>query len=126
MKVASADDDTIIEQLAHGRLHPFADWQDAHVPPVAIGLYTIWKDDQFLYVGMAGKASVEKLLIAKKSGLRNRLRNHARVEGQATSSASMLPTSYWLQPVIQQQMTSSATMSAATCPSDISRLRISP
>lgn len=33
MKVASADDDTIIEQLAHGRLHPFADWQDGGPHP---------------------------------------------------------------------------------------------
>jgi hypothetical protein len=32
-----ATDDAIIEHLAHGPLHRFADWPNAEVPKVAIG-----------------------------------------------------------------------------------------
>jgi hypothetical protein len=73
--------DEIIERLANGPLHPFADWRKSDVPHVAIGLYTVWKDDQFLYVGRSGGADAAKLTerraAAKKSALYNRLKSHA-------------------------------------------------
>jgi hypothetical protein len=71
----------IIEALQHGRLYRFADWPNPEVPLVAIGLYTVWQDDEFIYVGMAGRASEEVLRgnheRQRACGLRDRLRSHA-------------------------------------------------
>ena len=71
-------DDAIIDRLAHGPLHRFADWPNKDVPKVAIGLYTVWRGDEFIYVGMAGKSKVLTDVKAKggKSGLHGRLGSH--------------------------------------------------
>jgi hypothetical protein len=81
MSSRQPDDDAIIEQLARGPLHRFSDWPNPDVPNVAIGLYTVWREEEFLYVGMAGRADVENLRkrtgSSAKSGLRSRLGSHA-------------------------------------------------
>ncbi len=75
------DGAAIIDHLAHGPLHRFADWPNANVPRVAIGLYSVWRDEEFIYIGMAGRASEAVLHSAHEAGracgLRDRLRSHA-------------------------------------------------
>jgi hypothetical protein len=71
-----------INSLASGPLYPFSGWPVAAVPEVAAGLYSIWKGDQFVYIGMSGRsATPEELerrrLIGKTFGLFNRLAAHA-------------------------------------------------
>jgi hypothetical protein len=67
--------------LQSGPLHRFADWPNRDVPAVAIGLYTIWRREEFIYVGLAGRTSEAVLLGARRvgraCGLRDRLRSHA-------------------------------------------------
>lgn len=50
--------------LEHGSLHRFEDWPVESVPREP-GVYTIWEQDHFIYVG-------------KSEGLRGRLETHAR------------------------------------------------
>jgi hypothetical protein len=70
-----------LDALHSGRLHRFADWPNRDVPAVAIGLYTIWRGDEFIYVGLAGRASEAVLLgaqrVGRACGLHDRLRSHA-------------------------------------------------
>lgn len=77
----ASDDATVIDTLANGPLYRFADWPNADVPTVAIGLYSVWKGDHFIYIGMAGRASETVLTGARDAGracgLRDRLRSHA-------------------------------------------------
>jgi hypothetical protein len=78
---AIPDEAAIIEHLATGPLHRFGDWPNADVPKVAIGLYTVWRDGEFVYVGMAGRSALANLTARQAaggtSGLRSRLRSHA-------------------------------------------------
>jgi hypothetical protein len=71
----------VIEKLAHGPLYRFGDWPNPGLPKVAIGLYTIWRGDEFIYVGMAGRSALSNLSSRQAaggtSGLRSRLRSHA-------------------------------------------------
>ena len=64
-----------LRELEHGPLHRFADWATADVPNRCVGVYTVWRDDDVLYVGMGGKG------LAKDGdgvrGLRSRLASHA-------------------------------------------------
>jgi hypothetical protein len=80
MNVAVTDE-AIIDHLGHGPLHRFADWPNRDLPKVAIGLYTVWRGDEFIYVGMAGRSTPSKLSERQAggstSGLRSRLRSHA-------------------------------------------------
>jgi hypothetical protein len=46
-----------LRALQSGPLYRFADWPNAEVPIVAVGLYTVWGSEGFIYVGMAGRAS---------------------------------------------------------------------
>ena len=75
------NDRAVIKKLARGPLHRFADWPNADVPMSAIGLYSVWRDDQFIYIGMAGKVTEAKLKnsheAGKACGLRDRLHSHA-------------------------------------------------
>ena len=57
--------------LEHGSLHRFEDWPVESVPREP-GVYTIWEQDHFIYVGIA-KSGIEK-----GKGLRGRLESHAR------------------------------------------------
>jgi len=74
------DDATIIDTLANGPVYRFADWPNA-MPTVAVGLYSVWKGDRFIYIGMAGRARETVLTEARNAGracgLRDRLGSHA-------------------------------------------------
>jgi hypothetical protein len=63
--------------LANGPIRRFADWPDPSVPKVAAGVYTIWNQDQLIYVGMAGRAITAERTSTKPTGLWDRLRSHA-------------------------------------------------
>ena len=56
----------------------FADFEkNAHNIPTHPGVYAIWKDDELLYVGMAGKNWTKKRQKANHGHLQNRLKKHA-------------------------------------------------
>jgi hypothetical protein len=42
-----------IEELENGTLRRFADWPNEALRVSAPGVYTIWSDDEFLYVGIS-------------------------------------------------------------------------
>jgi hypothetical protein len=35
-------------------MYYFRDWPNTKVPKIAVGVYTIWQNTKFVYVGMAG------------------------------------------------------------------------
>ena len=71
------------KELSNGPLHAFATWPNAAVPRIAIGCYSIWRDEQLVYVGVAGRAldpAKVATLRQKKGrprGLYDRLKSHA-------------------------------------------------
>jgi hypothetical protein len=67
------DHDLAFSELANGTLYRFDDWPNPAVPPNRAGVYTIWRDDQFIYVGIGGKG----IPLKKEEGIRRRLNNHA-------------------------------------------------
>ena len=46
MSTLQPDDLAIIDTLARGPVHRFADWPNPSVPMSAIGLYAVWRDQQ--------------------------------------------------------------------------------
>jgi hypothetical protein len=72
-----------MKELSDGPLHAFATWPNAAVPRIAIGCYSIWRDEQLVYVGVAGRAldpAKVATLRQKKGrprGLYDRLKSHA-------------------------------------------------
>jgi len=72
----------LADPLLSGSLYRFSDWPVTEVPEVAAGLYSIWKGDQFVYIGMSGRSATPEELerrrqIGKTFGLFNRLAAHA-------------------------------------------------
>lgn len=68
--------------LEAGPEYRFADWADSTVPSAAAGLYTIWDEVEFIYVGMAGRGKSEQQIAqdrdeGRRSGIWNRLNSHA-------------------------------------------------
>jgi hypothetical protein len=65
--------------LETGTRYRFADWPNPAVPKAGAGVYTIWDATQFIYVGMAGTASVPVAADepVKARGLYSRLNSHA-------------------------------------------------
>ena len=45
-----------LTDLRDGRLYRFADWPNPAVPNGRIGAFTVWQDDQLVYVRMADRA----------------------------------------------------------------------
>jgi hypothetical protein len=71
-----------LRSLESGKSYRFSDWPNESVPNVTAGVYTIWDDDRFIYVGMAGRGLGAEDLDSpdeprKTEGLRNRLNSHA-------------------------------------------------
>lgn len=74
---------TPIELLESGPLHSFATWPNPSVPRISAGVYTIWQDNRFLYVGMAGRSLTAEEITQRRAGpnpkptgLYDRLRSH--------------------------------------------------
>ena len=69
--------------VAEGKLYAFKSWPNVEIPRVCAGIYTIWRDRQLLYVGMAGRAlNAEQIAAARGihsqgKGLFSRLNGHA-------------------------------------------------
>jgi len=65
--------------LVNGKLYQFSKWPNGDLPDVAIGMYTIWNEDMFAYVGISG-ISLKNEDFAMKSkkirGLKQRLNYH--------------------------------------------------
>jgi hypothetical protein len=71
-----------LAELRDGPLYRFADWPNPAVPNGRIGVYTVWRDDQFVYVGMAGRAiglglADSEPASGRLTGIRSRLASHA-------------------------------------------------
>jgi hypothetical protein len=54
----------MMQELAAGPLFRFADWPNDQVPPRAAGVYTVWRADEFLYVGMSGRSGQREDFVA--------------------------------------------------------------
>jgi hypothetical protein len=52
----SSSSNLALAELRDGPLYRFADWPNPEVPNGRIGVYTVWRGDQLIYVGMAGRA----------------------------------------------------------------------
>jgi hypothetical protein len=72
-----------VDELASGPLFSFADWPNDLVPRRAVGVYTIWRADDFIYVGMSGRGAQREDFVAgpgqpaQAKGLWTRLNSHA-------------------------------------------------
>src|SRR5689334_19761002 len=65
-----------IRELEDGTLHHFAEWDTRSIASGQPGVYTIWHDVQFIYVGISYRAATETSNPQAK-GLFGRLRTHA-------------------------------------------------
>jgi hypothetical protein len=73
-----------VNELDNGPLFRFADWPNEHVPRRAAGVYTIWRANQFVYVGMSGRGAQREDFVSspddtarQAKGLWTRLNSHA-------------------------------------------------
>jgi len=71
-----------VDELASGPLFRFADWPEEQVPRRAAGVYTVWRDDVFIYAGMSGRGAQREDFVAHPGpvtakGLWTRLNSHA-------------------------------------------------
>jgi hypothetical protein len=67
-----------LAELRDGPLYRFGDWPNPAIPNGLVGVYTVWRGDQLIYVGMAGRAlspgaDASGPASAKLTGLRSRL-----------------------------------------------------
>ena len=72
----------LLRALEEGARHRFSDWPSRRYRRYAAGVYTIWDQDRFIYVGMAGRGLAAEDIDApdepvKAKGLLNRLNSHA-------------------------------------------------
>jgi len=73
----------IVEELTSGTLFRFANWPNDLVPRRAAGVYTVWRDEEFIYVGMSGRGAQREDFVAdsgrpsQAKGLWTRLKSHA-------------------------------------------------
>ena len=78
----TSDMHAALAELRDGPLYRFADWPNPAVPNGRIGVYTVWHDDQLVYVGMAGRAigsggADSEAASGRLTGIRSRLASHA-------------------------------------------------
>jgi hypothetical protein len=70
-----------VNDLQAGPLAGFADWPNDQVPRRAAGVYTVWRRDDLIYVGMSGRGAQQEDFVAgpegKANGLWTRLHSHA-------------------------------------------------
>jgi hypothetical protein len=75
----------MVHDLQDGPLFSFADWPNDQVPRRAAGVYTVWRGDEFIYVGMSGRGAQREDFVAdprlegpaKAKWLWTRLDSHA-------------------------------------------------
>ena len=84
-----------VKGLVAGPLFRFADWPDEQVPRRAAGVYTVWREHQFIYVGMSGAVlSVKTLLPVRPSPPRPKasgpgsIRMHPEGEPETSSTST--------------------------------------
>jgi hypothetical protein len=53
--------DELFSQLETSELYFFRDWPNEKTRPVAVGVYTIWEEKQFIYVGISTKSLFSRL-----------------------------------------------------------------
>jgi hypothetical protein len=76
-------DKRLLETLEYGEIHYFRDWSNNILPKICAGVYTIWKDEQLIYVGMSRRSLSAEIIRehkttgSKAKGLFNRLKSHA-------------------------------------------------
>ncbi len=69
--------------LETGPLYYFRDWPSGEVPKYAAGVYTIWREAEFVYVGMAGRGKSAEQIAERRNrgsaptGLLDRIGSHA-------------------------------------------------
>ena len=74
---------TTLQSLEIGVAYSFGDWPNQSVSRVAIGAYTVWENDRFLYVSSAGENLTMHRVIElrehsnQRRGLYERLASHA-------------------------------------------------
>ncbi|MEC7921963.1 MAG: hypothetical protein VX496_01055 [Planctomycetota bacterium] len=70
--------ETVIAGLETGKLFSFSDWPNEEIPRVSVGVYTIWRGQQLIYVGYSGRnLRPHEIKAAKKpKGLLTRLKSH--------------------------------------------------
>jgi len=75
-------DTEILKLLESDPLYSFAEWPIPTLPNVAAGIYAIWKETEFVYVGIAGHGWSETKIAKmreegeRNKGLRQRLQSH--------------------------------------------------
>jgi hypothetical protein len=67
---------SLVKALISGPLHPFSGGLHEALPLASHGVYTIWKGDQFIYVGIAGRGLDISVGHVKKRGIKDRLDSH--------------------------------------------------
>jgi hypothetical protein len=66
------------DALAFSPRHRFADWPNADVPQVAVGVYAVWESDALVYCGMSGREFENAVAASRvRYGLVTRLGSHA-------------------------------------------------
>ena len=69
-----------MNELAAGPLFRFADWPSKQVARRAAGVFTVWRGDDIIYVGMCGRGAQREDFVASSGeagGLWTRLNSHA-------------------------------------------------
>lgn len=72
-----------LDALEKGQLHFFSDWSNSVIPKICAGVYTIWKNQDLIYVGMSGRSlnaeTIEQHRTAnlRARGMFTRLKAHA-------------------------------------------------
>jgi hypothetical protein len=72
-----------MDSLVTGPVFRFADWPNDQVPRRTAGVYTVWRQEEFIYVGMSGRGASAEDFVADQGfdgvakGLWTRLNSHA-------------------------------------------------
>ncbi|HEY0428909.1 MAG TPA: hypothetical protein VGC76_14100 [Pyrinomonadaceae bacterium] len=70
-----------LDTLENGKLHSFNEWSE--VPKICAGVYTVWREQELIYVGMSGRSMSAETIVEHRNtnsrarGLFTRLKAHA-------------------------------------------------
>ncbi len=68
--------DATFFDLTESKLHAFKDVLHESIPLAAVGIYTVWRGHEFIYVGIAGRGLDLAMEHKKARGLKDRLDSH--------------------------------------------------